>query len=48
MKYIIIHELCHLHIKGHSYQFWDYLKQFDPDYLQKIKRLKINTNNITY
>ena len=28
INYIIIHELCQLKIKGHSYKFWDYLKQF--------------------
>jgi predicted metal-dependent hydrolase len=36
IDYVIIHELCHLNIKGHSYHFWDYLKQIVPDYKQKI------------
>ena len=46
IDYLIIHELCHFKIKGHSYQFWEYLKQFSKDYNQKIKWLKYNTNNI--
>lgn len=46
IDYIIIHELCHLKIKGHSYQFWNYLKQFVPDYEKMIKYLERNSVNI--
>lgn len=46
MDYIIIHELCHLKIKGHSHKFWNYLKQFIPDYNQKIEWLRINSKNL--
>jgi predicted metal-dependent hydrolase len=46
INYIIIHELCHLRIQGHSFRFWNYLKQFVPDYEQKIKWLEHNTNNL--
>lgn len=46
IDYIIVHELCHLKIKGHSYQFWDYLKQFVPDYSEKIKWLERNSTNL--
>lgn len=43
IDYIIIHELCHSKIQGHAYQFWNYLKQFEPDYERKIKWLERNT-----
>jgi predicted metal-dependent hydrolase len=46
IDYIIIHELCHLKIKGHSYLFWDYLKQFVPDYPRKVEWLEINSNSL--
>jgi predicted metal-dependent hydrolase len=46
MDYIVIHELCHLKIKGHSYQFWDYLKQFIPDYQKKIVWLSRNSDSL--
>jgi len=46
IHYIIIHELCHLKIKGHSYLFWDYLKQFVPDYPRKVEWLEINSNSL--
>ncbi len=44
IDYIIIHELCHFKVKGHSYLFWDYLKQFVPDYIQKINWLRKNSS----
>ncbi len=46
IDYVVIHEVCHLKIKGHSFHFWDYLKQFVPDYQQKIKWLERNSVNI--
>jgi predicted metal-dependent hydrolase len=46
IDYIIIHELCHLKIKGHSYLFWDYLKQFVPDYPRKVEWLEVNSNSL--
>ncbi|MDN5868035.1 MAG: M48 family metallopeptidase, partial [Candidatus Nitrosocosmicus sp.] len=46
IDYIIIHELCHFKIKGHSYQYWEYLKQFEPNYEQKIKWLERNTDSL--
>ena len=46
IDYIIIHELCHLKIQGHSHYFWSFLKQFVPDYQKKIKWLDINGKNI--
>ncbi len=46
IDYIIIHELCHFNVKGHSYLFWNYLKQFVPDYKQKIDWLSRNSANL--
>jgi predicted metal-dependent hydrolase len=46
IDYIIIHELCYFKVKGHSYLFWNYLKQFVPDYQKNIEWLRINSNNI--
>lgn len=42
IDYIIIHELCHLIIKGHSYRFWSLLKKFVIDYQDKINWLAKN------
>ena len=46
IEYIIIHELCHLKIKGHSYNFWSFLKRYCPDYPKFIKWLDINGKNL--
>ena len=43
IDYIIIHELCHLKIQGHSHHFWSFLKQFVPDYQKKIDWLDKNS-----
>ena len=46
IDYIIIHELCHFNIKGHSYNFWSLLKRYFPDYPKIIKWLDINGKNL--
>jgi len=48
IDYIIIHELCHFKIKGHSYNFWDLLRRYSPDYPKLIKWLDINGKNLLY
>ncbi|MGD9674803.1 MAG: M48 family metallopeptidase [Candidatus Nitrosocosmicus sp.] len=46
IDYVILHELCHSKVRGHSFRFWNYLKQFIPDYEQKRKWLEHNANNL--
>ena len=42
IDYIILHELCHLKIKEHSYHFWDLVHKHMPNYQEKIDWLKVN------
>jgi predicted metal-dependent hydrolase len=42
IDYIIVHELCHFKVKGHSYDFWNLLRRYSPDYPKFIKWLNIN------
>jgi hypothetical protein len=42
IDYIIVHELCHLKIEGHSHNFWKLLHNYIPDYIERINWLKIN------
>ena len=44
IDYVVLHELCHLKIKEHSYRFWDYKHYFMPNYQEKIDRLKVNAS----
>ncbi len=46
IDYIIIHELCHLKIKGQSHNFWNLLHKFVPNYEDEIKWLELNSKNI--
>ncbi|WP_319372138.1 YgjP-like metallopeptidase domain-containing protein [uncultured Ilyobacter sp.] len=40
MKYVIIHELCHLLHHNHSKEFWNEVKKFFPEYKEAKKILK--------
>lgn len=42
INYVIIHELCHFKIKGHSYKFWKYLGKYVSNYESKVNWLSIN------
>jgi predicted metal-dependent hydrolase len=46
IDYIIIHELCHLLIQGHSRKFWYLLHKYVPDYQDKVEWLTINTERL--
>ena len=46
IDYIIIHELCHLKIKGHSHNFWSHLHKFIPDYNERIDWLDRNSRRL--
>ena len=32
IDYVIIHELCHLKIKEHSYRYWNLVRRYMPNY----------------
>ena len=42
VNYIVLHELCHLKVEGHSHHYWDLLHKFMPDYHDKVEWLKVN------
>ncbi len=39
VRYVLIHELCHLQEMNHSSAFWSLVKNFEPKYLKLDKRL---------
>ncbi len=40
VRYVILHELCHLEHKNHSPRFWTYLKGFEPQCLVHRRELR--------
>ena len=46
IDYIIIHELCHLKIKNHSFRYWNLVRKFMPNYVEKKDWLEKNSKAI--
>ena len=46
IDYIILHELCHLIIEGHSHRFWSLLHKYVPDNQDKIDWLNTNSEQL--
>ena len=46
IDYIVIHELCHLKIKGHSHKFWQFLNSYVIHYQDKVEWLSRNGENL--
>lgn len=40
VRYVVIHELCHIYEHNHSDRFWLLVEKYCPDYLQCEKSLK--------
>ena len=39
VRYLFIHELCHLYSLSHSRRFWSIVEHFEPDYRALDRRL---------
>ena len=39
VRYLLIHELCHLLSLNHSRRFWSAVERFEPDYRALDRRL---------
>lgn len=40
IRYVILHELCHLKYMNHSKEFWDLVQRYMPEYKQVKKEFK--------
>jgi predicted metal-dependent hydrolase len=46
IEYVVLHEMGHLIEKNHSRKFWKLIKDYMPNYSEKVKWLKINGVNL--
>ena len=44
IDYIIVHELCHLKIRDHSYRYWGLVRKYSPKYKNHVKWLEEHVN----
>ena len=44
IDYIIVHELCHLKIRDHSYRYWGLVRKYSPKYKNHVKWLEEHAN----
>jgi predicted metal-dependent hydrolase len=41
LRYVVVHELCHLRVRNHSPRFWDLVGELDPDWRTQRDWLKV-------
>jgi predicted metal-dependent hydrolase len=47
IDYIVLHEVCHFKIRGHSHRYWALLYRHIPNYQERIDWLNINGRSLT-
>ncbi|HMM67741.1 MAG TPA: SprT family zinc-dependent metalloprotease [Dokdonella sp.] len=42
LKYVVVHELCHLRIRNHSRRFWNLVESLQPNWMDQRDWLRLN------
>jgi predicted metal-dependent hydrolase len=48
IDYIVVHELAHLRESNHTQAFWDFVAEYDPDYVEHAKWLDQNSTQLIF
>jgi len=48
IDYVVIHELCHLKVRSHQWEFWEYVARYMPDYLEHRKWLRVHGQTLGF
>ena len=40
IDYVVVHELCHMHVRDHSEVFWSDIDKVLPDYVERNNWLR--------
>jgi predicted metal-dependent hydrolase len=48
VNYVVVHELVHLEIKGHSEAFWSRVREIFPEYKKSNRWLSENSSQLVY
>jgi hypothetical protein len=40
IDYVVVHELCHMHVRDHSEAFWNEVDKILPDYMERKNWLR--------
>jgi predicted metal-dependent hydrolase len=46
IDYVVVHELCHVHVPNHSSKYWQHVGAIIPDYKRRKEWLEINKQEI--
>lgn len=46
LRYVFVHELCHLRVRNHSARFWNKVGELMPDYQKQRDWLRVNGGTI--
>ena len=46
IDYVVLHELCHIKIREHSFKFWELVGKYMPEYEKQKEWLEYNGKSI--
>lgn len=48
LRYVVVHELAHFHVRDHSEAFWDVVAEYDPDWTEHRNWLREHAADLIF